>query len=308
MIGPGPVTPDGMPAEEPVLTLAHLSDTHLTPRGVPFNGLDPEAALDRALAVLRRAGDVGRGPDVVVVSGDLTDTGDPDAYRRLDDRIRPLAPRVVYATGNHDLRTVFHRELLGGAAAERTGPVLQVHRLPWSRIVVLDSTVPGGGHGRLDPTHLAELSDELAAPWPGGTVVVLHHAPLPPPSPLQTFFALERASRSALARVLAGTDTRIVLAGHQHLAASGTLAGIPVAVAGSTAVRTDPLAAPGHERSHAASSVNLVRLYADTVTVSVLPVDDAPEVFDLDPAECAAVIARYPVTPGPAGPPPGTSG
>ena len=294
-------TPDGLPAEVPELVLAHLSDPHLTSTGVLYNDvLDPAADLAKVTAVLAAAKAAGRGPDVVVVSGDLTDSGDPDAYRRLDAALRPLAPTVIYATGNHDVRSVFHAELLG--EPDRSGPILQVHRVNGVRIAVLDSTVLdftgldsagiGAGHGVLTPEHLAELSAELAAPSPGGTVVVLHHAPLPPPSPLLTYFALDRASRSALADAVRGTDVRLILAGHHHLAGSGLLGGVPVAVAGSTAIRTDPLAPPGHERTQSASTFNLVRLYRDTFTVSVIPVDGAETVFHLDENGCAEVIQR----------------
>lgn len=284
-------TPDGLPAEVPELVIAHLSDSHLTSTGVLYNGvLDPAAALAEVTAVLAAARAQGRGPDVVVVSGDLTDSGDPDAYRRLHAALRPLAPTIIYATGNHDVRSVFHAELL--AEPDRSGPILQVHRVNGVRIAVLDSTVPGAGHGVLTAEHLAELSAELAAPSPGGTVVVLHHAPLPPPSPLLTYFALDRASRSALADAVRGTDVRLVLAGHHHLAGSGLLGGVPVAVAGSTTIRTDPLAPPGHERTQSASTFNLVRLYPDTFTVSVIPVDGAETVFHLDENGCADVIQR----------------
>ncbi|MET3806452.1 3',5'-cyclic AMP phosphodiesterase CpdA [Nakamurella sp. UYEF19] len=289
-------TPDGLPAEVPDLVIAHLSDTHLTTTGVLYNAvIDPAAALDRvAAAVVRAAGD-GRRPDVVVVSGDLTDSGDPDAYRRLRATVEPLAPVVVYATGNHDVRAVFHTELLG--RTDHPGPILQVHSLPQVRVVVLDSTVVLAGHGVLEPGHLEELATELRTPHPGGTVLVLHHAPLPPPSPLLTYFALDRPSRAALAAVVRGSDVRIILAGHHHLAGSGLLGGIPVAVAASTAIRTDPLAPPGHERTYGSSGFNLVRLYPDgELSVSVIPVDDAPEIFHLDPADCAAVVGAHPIT------------
>jgi hypothetical protein len=81
-----------------------------------------------------------------------------------------------------------------------------------------------------------------------------------------------------------------VLAGHHHLAQSGMLAGVPVAVAGSVAIRTDPLAPPGHEHTTTSASVNIVAVYADTITVSVVPVDGAGTVFDLGPAECGVII------------------
>lgn len=285
-------TPDGAPAEMPDLVLAHLSDTHLTSPGVRYNQvLDADAALDRAVAVLAAAVADGRRLDAVVLSGDLTDTGDPDAYRRLRAAVEPLGVPVIYATGNHDVRTEFHRSLLGRTDA---GPLLQVHRLGGLRIVVLDSTVPGAGQGRLAGEHLAELTVELAEPAPAGTVVVLHHAPLPPPSPLLSYFALESASRHALARAVAGTDVRLILAGHHHLAQSGMLGRVPVAVAGSTAIRTDPLGPDGHERTWAAGAFNLLQVFPDTIVVSVIPVDGAPVVFDLDADGCRAVIDAHP--------------
>lgn len=296
-------TPDGSLPERATHVIAHLSDTHLTSTGTKYNQvLDSTAAMDRAIEVLRTAIADGRRIDAVVLSGDLTDTGDPDAYRRLAAAVRSLGgdrpPAVVYATGNHDVRVEFHRQLL---ARNDSGPVLQVREIDGLRILALDSTIPGAGHGRLAADHLAELAAELTTPSPAGSIVVLHHAPIPPPSPLLSYFALETASRRALAETIRGTDVRLVLAGHHHLAQSATLGGVPVAVAGSTTIRSDPLATSGHERTWASGCFNLVEVYPDTITVSVVPVDGAPVVFDLDPTGCADVIAAHPII-GPGGP------
>ena len=108
-----------------------------------------------------------------------------------------------------------------------------------------------------------------------------------------TYFALERESRAALAAAVTDTDVRIVLAGHHHLAQSGMLGTVPVAVAGSTAIRTDPLAPPGRERTTRSAGFNLVAVHPDTITVSVVPVDDADVVFDLSARECDAVIQAH---------------
>ena len=75
-------------------------------------------------------------------------------------------PVPIYATGNHDVRTEFHRQLLGRDDTDE--PILQVHRLGGLRIIVLDSTIPGAGHGRLTEAHLAELTAELATAAPPG--------------------------------------------------------------------------------------------------------------------------------------------
>ena len=288
-------TPDGADVELPTHVVAHLSDTHLTSAGVRYNDvLDADASLAGAVAVLAEALRAGRRLDAIVLSGDLTDTGDPDAYRRLREAIGGLtdsdggAPAVVYATGNHDVRVQFHRSLLG--RHDTDAPILQVQDCRGLRFITLDSTVPGRGDGELHPDHIAALRAELASPAASGTVVVLHHAPLPPPSPLLSYFALHRTSRRALADTIAGTDVRLVLAGHHHLAQSGTLAGVPVAAAGSVTIRTDPLAPAGHERTFASGAFNLVEFYEAGAVVSVIPVDGARRVFDLDAAECARII------------------
>ncbi|MBM9466984.1 metallophosphoesterase family protein [Nakamurella leprariae] len=289
-----PPTPDGSAVERPTHRLIHLSDTHLTEIGVKYNGvIDADAALATAAGLVRGALDAGVTIDAVIASGDLTDTGDPDAYRRLSTALGDLGLPVIWAVGNHDVRVTLHEQLLGRSDTE---PVLQVHRIGGLRIVVLDSTVPGRGDGVLAADHLAALGDELATPADDGTVVVLHHAPLPAPSPLLEYFALHRASRAALRDAVADTDVRLVLAGHHHLARSGMLRQVPVAVAGSAAIRTDPLAPRGTERTVAAGSLNLVELFADGHAVSVIPFDEAlgaGQAFHLDQAGTDAVIRRH---------------
>jgi len=104
--------------------IAHLSDTHLAAPGVSNN------------QVL----------DAVVLSGDLTDTGHPDAYRRLHEAVGTLGRPAIFATSNHDVRAEFHRSLLG---RQDIAPVLQTHRVGGLRIITRDSTGPGAGHGRL---------------------------------------------------------------------------------------------------------------------------------------------------------------
>jgi 3',5'-cyclic AMP phosphodiesterase CpdA len=296
------LTSDGQSVDYPTHILAHLSDTHLTSAGIRYNGvIDADAALDRAVAVLRAAVADGRRIDAVVVSGDLTDSGDPAAYLRLEAALGRVARDgrhgvpLIFATGNHDVRRQFHRHLL--RQGDTDDPILQVHAVRGLRIIVLDSTIPGHGHGRLLPGHLDALRGELHTPAEKGTVVVLHHAPLPPPSPLLSYFALESESRRQLAAAVAGTDVRLILAGHHHLPQSGMLGAVPVAVAGSTAIRTDPLGAAGHERTFEDGAFNLVELFADTLTVSVIPVSGAPVVFDLDAAGCRAVIDAHPTDP-----------
>ncbi|WP_246271743.1 hypothetical protein [Amycolatopsis acididurans] len=46
------------------------------------------------------------------------------------------------------------------------------------RIIALDSSVPGHGHGELSGGQLDWLARELATPAPDGTILAPHHPPL----------------------------------------------------------------------------------------------------------------------------------
>ena len=245
------LTPDGIAPDRPTHVIAHLSDTHLTSAGVRYNGvLDADAALDEAVAraprrrrrrpTPRRGGAVRR-PDRHRRPGGVPATG----RGRAIHRIRPGADLRHRKPRRPDANSI-------DSCCSATIPRNQSCRFIgsagcgsscWTRRSPAPDTAGS-------PTaHLAELRAELATAAPAGTIVVLHHAPVPPPSPLLSYFALESSSRRALSDAIAGTDVRLILAGHHHLAQSAMLGGVPVAVAGSTAIRTDPLAPAGHERT-----------------------------------------------------------
>ena len=102
--------------------------------------LDADAALGRAVAVLAAAINGGRRIDAVVVSGDLTDTGDPAAYGRLAAAVATLAgPILIFATGTTTCGPSFTRTCWEASAS---GPIMQVHDVSGLRVIVLDSSIP----------------------------------------------------------------------------------------------------------------------------------------------------------------------
>jgi 3',5'-cyclic AMP phosphodiesterase CpdA len=255
-------------------TILHLSDTHLLAGNVPLGGrYDTAANLRRTLDAVQA---LGIRPDAIVFTGDLTDLGEPDAYRALRATIDPVAARlgapVIWGAGNHDDRPALRRELLGLEPTQE--PVTAVHDLGGLRLIVLDTTVPGWHHGDLDEAQLAWLREELGTPAPLGSILAMHHPPLPSHIPL--FDILELRDQDRLARVLAGTDVRAILAGHLHYSTSGMFAGVPVSVAAATCYTMD-LARPAAEVNgmDAGQSFQLVHVYDETITHAVVPVVDA---------------------------------
>jgi Icc protein len=271
-------------------TLLHISDTHLLAGNRALAGrFDTAENLARAL---QAAEATGIRPDAIVFTGDLTDLGEPEAYVALREAVEPVAARmgapVVWVAGNHDERAAMRRDLLGLEATE--DPVTSVWDLGGLRLIALDSTVPGWHHGDLDEAQLGWLSDLLASPAPLGTVLALHHPPIPSHVPL--FDILELRDQSRLARVIAGSDVRAILAGHLHYSTSGTFAGVPVSVAAATCY-TMNLARSAVEVNgmDAGQSFHLVHVYDQTITHAVVPVVDAPT-GDFFSAEWVELMSR----------------
>jgi 3',5'-cyclic-AMP phosphodiesterase len=277
--------------DEPRYTLIQISDPHLQDPGPGRYGTDTARTLQRALDRVERS---GVRPDAVVLSGDLTEDGSAAQYRRLRGIVEPVAARLgvpfVYAMGNHDDRAALRGVLLGDGSGS-TEPLYQVVRVHGLRIVVLDSSVPGRAYGELGADQLGRLRAELAEPAPDGTVVVVHHPPLPSVLPLTAAIALQ--DRASLADALTGSDVRIVLAGHTHVVSAGALGGVPVWTPGALASTSDSLPpAESGSRLLAAPAVARIDLYADAVIATSVPLDGAT-IGESGPQEWAALVARF---------------
>ena len=269
---------------DPAHVLAHLSDPHLLAGDArQFGVIDTEAGLRRALARLAR---MDPPPGALVFTGDLADRAEPAAYARLRALVEPAAramgAEVVWTMGNHDEREPYAAGLFG-PDADPGRPLDRVHwvgreDVDGLRIVALDTSVPGYHHGDLTRDQLAWLTDVLATPAPAGTVLAMHHPPIPVPM-MPAAAMIELDDQDALAEVVAGSDVRAILGGHFHFTSHSTFAGVPVSVASATCYTSDitPVdrlvsAVDAHQ------SVNTVHLYADRVVHSLVPVNDAPEV------------------------------
>ena len=273
--------------------LLHLSDTHLLAGDRRLGDrYDTAANLRRTLETIER---MRVRPAAIVFTGDLTDLGEPEAYAALRAEVEPFAARlaapVVWVAGNHDERPALRAALLDGDPSGE--PVTGVWDVDGLRLIALDTSVPGWHHGELDDAQLAWLAAELATPAPLGTIVAMHHPPLPSHIPL--FDILELREQSRLAEVLRGSDVRAILAGHLHYSTGGTFAGIPVSVAAATCY-TMNLARPGDEVNgmDAGQSFHLVHVYDDTVTHAVVPVVEAETATGFDRAWVERMAALSP--------------
>lgn len=262
----------------PSHTFVHISDTHLPGERSPLYGSDADADSNLDL-MLSRLVSSGLRPDALLLTGDLTDRGDASAYKRLAALVSPateaLGCEVVWVAGNHDERGAMRSVLsLPGSGSD---PITGVRWFGGLRVIVVDSTVPGAHWGEVPAEQLSWLASELASPAPDGTLLLMHHPPLP--TVLDLAVTVELRDQPALAEVLRGSDVRGILSGHVHHPSFGTFAGIPVAVASSSAYGQDLAQPVGATRGQdAAQGYNLVHVYDGTIVHSVVSLERGADV------------------------------
>lgn len=277
----------------PSHTIAHFSDTHLLAGGARLYGaVDTIHHLGLALQQLERS--IAK-PQAIVFTGDLADLGEPDAYQRLKALVEPAALRmnaqIIWVMGNHDERGDYSRLLFG---EQSDAPQDRVYDVDGLRIISFDTTVPGYHHGDLTDDQLDWLADVLASPAPHGTLLAVHHPPIPTPL-LEAMGMLELQRQERLASVLRGSDVRGILAGHLHYSTHSTFAGIPVSVASATCYTLD-LSAVDRVLSGVdfGQSVNVVHVYPEQIVHSTIPLGETTEVSGFPASAWAQIEAMTP--------------
>jgi 3',5'-cyclic-AMP phosphodiesterase len=260
----------------------HISDTHFVGDGeLLHESVDSDANLRLLFEGFAKS---NTRPEAIVFTGDLADTGRPDAYARLRALVEPIATeygsQVIWVMGNHDERGAFRTGLLDQEPVD--GPIDRVFDVNGLRIIALDSTVPGQHYGEIDDEQLAWLAEELKTPAPDGTLIALHHPPVP--SPLGLIALVELRDQEKLAAVIEGTDVRGVLGGHLHYSTHSTFAGVPVSVASATCYTQDlNVTYPAARGQDGAQSFDLVHVYADRLLHSTVPIGSFPTVYEMTP-------------------------
>jgi 3',5'-cyclic-AMP phosphodiesterase len=213
--------------------LAQISDLHVCDE---WEGVDPTARVERVVETIRSLPDPVDG---VVVTGDLTDDGSEESYRRVRRLLEPFEVPVHALPGNHDDRRELRKAFdLPGTGDEPINYSAEVGEL---RIVAFDSIVPGEDPGAYSEAQLRWLDEELGRASETPTLLALHHPPLATGLPGWDAINLTPADREALAAVVAKhPQLRAIVGGHLHRTAAGALSGCPVLSAPSACLQALP--------------------------------------------------------------------
>jgi Icc protein len=197
------------------MIIAQLSDLHIALTGGSVSAA--EAAVAHLLALPAR-------PDLVLISGDCVNNGEPAEYARLRELLCPLPMPVYVVPGNHDQREHLLEAFGEQGVQPLPGFVQYVVDEGPVRVIALDTNVPGSGRGQLCERRLGWLEERLAEAPARPTVVMMHHPPFL--TGLAPFDQIGLDGAEALAAIV-GRHPQIerIVSGHAHMAITRRFAG-----------------------------------------------------------------------------------
>jgi 3',5'-cyclic-AMP phosphodiesterase len=218
-----------------VLTIAQITDLHVTTGQDPLNQLRNEQRLRQ---VLRSIHELRPRPVAIIASGDLVDHGEPAEYAELKTILADCEIPIYFAVGNHDRRQAFLDAFEGpGARRDGTGLVQYAVDFGELRMVVCDTLDEGRDRSGFDAARAAWLAETLAADRDTPTIVILHHPPIlsgvkwMDPDPAAPWIG-------QLADVICEhRQIRVVLCGHVHRAFHGVLGGHMITTSPATSIQ-----------------------------------------------------------------------
>ncbi len=205
------------------MKLIQITDLHLVVPGSRLHGLDPLGRLDRCLDdVATRHADA----EICVISGDLTDRGEPSAYDALKTRLENFPLPVVLMLGNHDNRENF-RSVFSDYPVDDNGFVQSSTQTSWGEILCLDTLAPGRREGELCQKRLDWFQQKLEQVQERPVLLFMHHPPFDIGIPRLDVIRLEQPGAFTSIVTRHRQNIRHLFFGHVHRPVSGSWNRVP---------------------------------------------------------------------------------
>jgi Icc protein len=216
-----------------LVLIVQITDMHVSVPGKLFGKrVDSRAAFERTIS---RVLSLKPQPDLVLLSGDLVETGVAEEYDFIVPQIARLACPVLAVPGNHDIRDEMLRKLPQCVQQQSGGHLSFVHDELPVRIIGLDTIIPGDVHGEICERRLAWLHDVLPKSNKP-TMIAMHHPPFLTGLVAMDNYGIIRGLPEFKAIIAEHSKTICaIVCGHAHRMIAGNISGVPVLLAPSSA-------------------------------------------------------------------------
>ncbi len=221
---------------KPLLTFAHITDTHVgqTPQFARY-GYPSLPALERLIDILNG---FPTPVDFVIHTGDVSHDQSAASYALAARTLARLTAPIYYVNGNHDLPELL-REYLGAPAhpsGDPAAPLDYAFEVRGEHFLVLDAHNPDvpDPQGKLRDSQLAYAQQVITA-TAGPLTVLLHYPVFPMASPwLDAHMLVENGDALHALLVPVRDRLRGVFLGHLHRSCQVYRDGIGYTCAGSS--------------------------------------------------------------------------
>ena len=211
-------------------SILQITDCHLGSKpNETLLGMDTDLSLRDVLSSARAQ----ETPDLIMVTGDISNDGGGASYARFLQIVDEYFPQVPLAwlPGNHDIPD--------NMLSVGQHPIERSHQVRGWNLIMLNSRIPGEEGGRLGGAELARLEAELEAHPDLAAAVFLHHQPVPVGSTWLDQYLVEdnQAFFDIIERF---PQVKFVSWGHIHQHFSQTRNGVELIATPSTCVQFLP--------------------------------------------------------------------
>ncbi|MDB4224499.1 phosphodiesterase [Granulosicoccus sp.] len=203
------------------MKIIHITDTHLLKSGELFHGFDTQ---QRFALCMRNVRENHSDAHCIVVTGDVAERGDPEAYLFFNDQIAAAGLPVYSILGNHDDRKNYHSQF-PAKSPESDGFAQAAIETPVGVFLLLDTKLDDSDAGTFCKRRQRWLLEQLKKFHSVPVFLFMHHPPFDLNLPGIDKIGLD--AKEAFASVVnTHTNVRHLFFGHAHRPLSGNWKGI----------------------------------------------------------------------------------
>lgn len=194
----------------------HITDTHLLKNDKLLHGLDQRKRFELCVQSINKN---HKDAHCVVVTGDLADLGEPEAYQFFNQQMASTGLPVYSILGNHDERGHYHAQLTD-APLDSNGFNQFSVETPVGVFLMLDTKLDGFDAGTYCKQRQSWLLEQLTHFRSSPVYLFMHHPPFDLHLPCMDKIGLDKKEEFA-AVVKTHKNIRHIFFGHAHRPLSG---------------------------------------------------------------------------------------
>lgn len=259
----------------PDIRLVQLTDLHLTDNNeLLFDRVDTWQTLCTALSAAAHF-----NPDAVLMTGDISNNEAAvlTEFSVMIEKVRhELGRPIIILPGNHGTAANCN-ELNTAPAATGPEPGDSIRFINGLRLVTLNTHGQGVLQGHLTDAQYTWIQASLTSNAPAGTVIAMHHPPVPTAHTFLSMAGLAEPWR--LADSIEATDVRLIISGHFHLPTASMLGHVPVWSGPALSYQQNAAAPSGILQGLVSTGISVLDFFAETHAVVPVPLNMSQPLF-----------------------------